>query len=207
TALLAASSAAAIKITYPTKDEALPIASGIKVKWSTVSTDPASAHLFLVNMAGGHTPYSKDLGEVNLSDGSIVISEKDVPADSTYQFNFQSVDEHNTGILSQSEQFSIINLDSGANDIETTLVVDKTSAKKTATAEGVTAATTVSTVSASVTGTAAQAEATGSASVSGTGSLTGTAAAATSSAVEQSGAEVKKGGSMLALVAAGVVAL
>ncbi|KAK3994215.1 hypothetical protein QBC44DRAFT_48656 [Cladorrhinum sp. PSN332] len=204
-ALLAATSASAIKITYPTKGESLPISSGIKVKWTTVSTDPDSAHLFLINMAGGHTPFSRDFGEVDLSTGSIVISEKDVPADSTYQFNFQSVDENNTGILAQSEQFGIIKMDGGA-DVATTLIIDdsktssKTTDKTTATAEGVTVATTLSTVSATAAETGATESATESAS------LTGSAAAATSSPAE-SGAEVRTGGSMLALVAAGVVAL
>ncbi|KAK4227780.1 hypothetical protein QBC38DRAFT_183757 [Podospora fimiseda] len=204
-ALFAAASTSAIQITYPTKDETLPLSQGIKVKWTTVSTDPAKAHLFLVNMASGHTPFSKDLGEVDLARGSFVVVEQDIPSDSAYQFNFQSVDENNTGILAQSAQFAVVNIEN-EGDVATTLITDdtktsaKTTGKTTATAEDATVATTISTVSASATETGT------TESAAETASVTGTAAAATSSSVD-SGAEVRTRGSMLALVAAGVVAL
>lgn len=130
TALLAAAVAhvQAIKITSPSKNDEVDLSKGVKVEWSTVNTDPTTAHLVLVNQASGHTPYNKDLGEVDLSKGSITITEKNVPADEGYQFNFESVDKLNTGILAQSEQFEVEASDSSDSDDD-----DKTSSATSAT--------------------------------------------------------------------------
>jgi len=106
-AALLAACVQAIKVTSPTKNQVVNLSEGAEVKWDTVSTDPAKAHLVLVNMAGGHTPFSQDLGEIDLSKGSYVVKLADVPADSGYQFNFQSFDPLNTGILAQSQQFTV----------------------------------------------------------------------------------------------------
>lgn len=215
TALLAAWCANAIQITSPAKGDVVDLSSGVTVSWSTVSTDPSRAHLFLVNMAAGNTPFSKDLGEIDLSKGSIVITEKDVPAEEGYQFNFQSTSAGNTGILAQSEQFEVeeAGADSGDEDEDdkssTTAADSSTSgtatAKTTATTSGASAGaavtTTVSTTlstavsSASVTGTASRE---GSASSTATDGPTSTGGAAAGSAVQ--------GGSLLALVA-GVLAV
>ncbi|KAJ4287062.1 hypothetical protein N0V88_007829 [Collariella sp. IMI 366227] len=208
-ALLAlAASVAAIKITSPSKNDVVDPSAGVTVKWTTVSSDPKKAHLMLVNMASGHTPFNKDLGEVDLSKGSITITEKNVPADEAYQFNFQSVDENNTGILAQSEQFEIKASDETDEDDKTTsdAATTTTSAppKTSATTltvtdeEGetttITSATTFATVS--TTGTATTEE-TGS-STAAASSTASTGAAATAMAVQ--------GGSLLALFA-GVAAL
>ncbi len=172
----------AIKITSPAKNDVVDPAAGVTVKWSTVSTDPSRAQLLLVNMASGHTPYSKDLGEIDLSKGSITITQKDVPDDEAYQFNFESVDENNTGILAQSEQFEVKAGDE--SDDDKTSSASKT-ATKTAESTATSAATnsttasstasTLSTVSTSATGSA-----TGSTTGSATSSATGTASSSLS---------------------------
>ncbi|KAL2126700.1 hypothetical protein VTI74DRAFT_383 [Chaetomium olivicolor] len=200
-ALLAlAAHVAAIKITSPSKNDVVDPSAGVTVKWSTVSTDPAKAHLVLVNMAAGHTPYTKDLGEIDLSKGSIVITEKNVPADSGYQFNFQSVDPQNTGILAQSEQFEVKASGDSDDKTKTTVVVSTFSGKtaestKTAAssdeanAATTSAATTLTTVS--TTGTATT-KPTGTATQSAS-TTASTGAAATAMAVQ--------GGGLIALVA------
>lgn len=213
TTVLAATSVTAIQIVSPSKGDKVSAASGIEVKWTTVSTDPATAHLFLVNMAGGHTPYSKDLGEVDLSTGSTVITEKDVPADNTWQVNFQSIEDHNTGILAQSEQFTIRAAGDDETETTTSAEDDKTTTEVT-TKITATGSTTLATASASATGTAVESGATdgsvatqsgAAGNAAGTGSLTTSSAAATSSLV-QSGADTKKSGNMLEMAVAGVVA-
>ncbi|KAK4186714.1 hypothetical protein QBC35DRAFT_500542 [Podospora australis] len=205
--LLFASAVSAIQITSPTKNSVVDISSGVKVEWTTVSTDPSSAHLFLVNMASGHTPYSKDLGEIDLSSGSILVSEKDVPEDGAYQFNFQSLKQNNMGILAQSEQFHVSEEESSDDKQSTTLVVASTSVKKTSTAATAsvtgTASTTLATVSGSSTASASAEEGT----ASSTGSAASASATGSTDDVEESSAvSVKQGGSMLALVA-GIVAV
>ena len=207
---LFATSALAIQITHPKKNDVVDVKSGVEVSWSTVSTDPKSAHLVLVNMASGHTPYSKDLGEVDLTKGSIIISESDVPNDSAFQFNFQSVESQSTGILAQSEQFEVKNSEDDKKETATT----KGAAKTTA------AASTLVTASDSASATASASESDSSAvssavsSVSGastlatvTGSTTGTASGTASATAAPTGAAGKlQSGSFLAL-AVGLVAV
>ena len=64
-AALLAVGAQAIQITGIAKGDKIDLAAGYTVTWSTVSSDPSTAHLFLVNMAGGHTPYSYKLASVS----------------------------------------------------------------------------------------------------------------------------------------------
>lgn len=197
----------AIKITSPAKNDVVDPAAGITVKWTTVSTDPTTAHLFLVNMASGHTPYSKDLGEIDLTKGSFTVTESDVPDDEAYQFNFQSVQSQNTGILAQSEQFEV---KAGESDD------DKTTTKTTQTTESVTVKTSTLKATSTITksDTTVTSTATTLATVSETVSRTGSeSASATGSATSSSstgaaaptGAAVKAG-SLVALVA-GVAAV
>ncbi|KAK4196443.1 hypothetical protein QBC40DRAFT_183543 [Triangularia verruculosa] len=197
--------AAAIQITSPSKNDVVDLAAGVEVKWSTVNTDPDTAHLFLVNMASGHTPYSKDLGEVKLSSGSLVVSQKDVPEDGAFQFNFQSVKQNNMGILAQSEQFE----NKKEDDTDDELVVDSTTTKATSTTGG--SKTTMTTATTTATTTGAEAEDTddddAEETTTSTGTASNTAAASTSTGAPESGAaSVALKGGMLALVA-GVLAV
>ena len=95
----------ALLITSPGPNDVVDPAAGVTVKWTRVSTDPLRANLVLSNMASGHIPYTKNLGEVDLSTGSIVVTQKDVPDDTTYQFNLEKTDE--AGIYAQSQQFEV----------------------------------------------------------------------------------------------------
>ncbi|KAK4651035.1 hypothetical protein QC762_700470 [Podospora pseudocomata] len=202
----AASMVAAIQITSPSKNDVVDLSAGVKVEWSTVNTDPDSAHLFLVNMASGHTPYNKDLGEVDLSTGSIVITEKDVPEDGAFQFNFQSVKQNNMGILAQSEQFENKKEEGKDKDETTTKATTTTGGAKTTLTTATTAATAATTTGADSEDTDDEETETSSTS---TGTSTGTAAAAsgTSSETPESGAAgLAVKGTMLALVA-GVLAV
>ncbi len=95
----------ALLITSPGPNDVVDPAAGVTVKWTRVSTDALRANLILTNMASGHTPYTKNLGEVDLSSGSIVVTQKDVPDDTTYQFNLEKTDD--SGIYAQSQQFEV----------------------------------------------------------------------------------------------------
>ncbi|KAK3334368.1 hypothetical protein B0H65DRAFT_81097 [Neurospora tetraspora] len=204
---LFATSALAIQITHPGKNDVVALNSGVQVTWTTVSTDPKSAHLVLVNMASGHTPYQKDLGEVDLTKGSVIVSEDDVPNDSAFQFNLQSVVSQNAGILAQSEQFENKN---APEDDKTT---------KSAAAQTTAAASTLVTASESASPTAGASESdskssSSAVSVSGastmatvTGSATTTASGTASKTAAPTGAAGKvQSGSLLAL-AVGIAAV
>lgn len=193
TALLAAC-AQAVQITGVAKDQKIDLASGFTVTWSTVNSDPSTAHLFLVNMAGGHTPYSKDLGEVDLKKGSFNVKES-VAADTGYQFNLQSVDPLNTGILAQSQQFQVVK-DAADEDTKTTQT------STIATTATITSSGTVATVTSAVdTTTFATAVATGSGTAAASGTKTSTVAPGTTTA----GAASNKAGVLAAFV--GLVAV
>lgn len=209
---LFATSALAIQITHPKKNDVVDVASGVTVQWDTVNTDPKSAHLVLVNMASGHTPYSKDLGEVDLTKGSIIISEKDVPNDSAFQFNFQSVASGSTGILAQSEQFEVKNSEEKDNKEDAT----KTAGSKTTTAATLVTASqsSAATASASDSSSGSEESSSSAVSVSGastlatvTGSATATASGSASVTAAPTGAAGKvQSGSLLAL-AVGIAAV
>lgn len=189
----------AITITSPSKNDVVDLSAGVTVKWSTVSTDPTSAHLVLVNMASGNTPYEKDLGEVDLSKGSLVVTEKDVPADEGYQFNFESVATQNTGILAQSEQFEV-KASSGDDDDDESSSSSATSATVTKTVS-----TTVSVTASTSTGVTATTLSTASSAATESASRTAAATSSSSGAAAPTGMAVQ-GGSLLALVA-GVAAV
>lgn len=193
-AALLAVGAQAIQITGITKGDKIDLSAGYTVTWSTVSSDPSSAHLFLVNMAGGHTPYSKDLGEVDLKKGSVSVKET-VDAQTAYQFNLQSVDPLNTGILAQSQQFEVIK---GKNSEDTK--TSKTSSAASAGSVTSSAGMSDATESAATTFTTATATATGSGAAAANGTKTGTTAPSASTA----GAAANKVGVLAAL--AGLVA-
>jgi hypothetical protein len=106
----------AVQITNPSKNDVVDPSEGVEVKWTTVGTDPARANLVLVNRISGHEPFHKVIGQIDLSTGSFTVSEKDVPSDGGYQFNIESVDKLNTGILAQSEQFEVTDSDTDDED-------------------------------------------------------------------------------------------
>ncbi|KAK0623744.1 hypothetical protein B0T14DRAFT_426524 [Immersiella caudata] len=197
--LLLAACVRGIEITSPTKNDVVDLAAGVKVTWSTVASDPKTAHLFLVNMAGGHTPYSKDLGEVDLSKGSITVTES-VKDDTTYQFNFQSMKENSMGILAQSEQF-----EAKADEGEKETTTKSTAATTTkATVAGGASETAEATTLSSVVVLASGSSTSGAASK--TASSTSTSTTANASSTPESGAAGCKVGGVLALVA-GIVAV
>ncbi|KAH6839562.1 Ser-Thr-rich glycosyl-phosphatidyl-inositol-anchored membrane family-domain-containing protein [Chaetomium sp. MPI-CAGE-AT-0009] len=199
----------AVKITSPSKNDVVDPSEGVTVKWSTVSTDPSKAHLVLVNMASGHTPFKKDLGEIDLSTGSFEVEEKDVPSDSGYQFNFESTETQNTGILAQSEQFQVKSTDNDDDDD------DKSSSSATSAATSVSSSAAVQTLTQTFTSTGSDTTVTSTATTlttaTGTAAqLTGTqtqsATSSTSAGAAAPTGMIVQGGSLLALVA-GVAAV
>jgi hypothetical protein len=204
----------AIKITSPSKNDVVDPSKGVTVKWSTVNTDPTRAHLMLVNMASGHTPFSKDLGEIDLSAGSFEVSEKDVPSDAGYQFNFESTATQNTGILAQSEQFEVKASSSDDDDEETSTSASGTASATDSSAESsTTLMTTVKTLTNTYTSTGSDTTVVGTTTMTSTGTFAESTGTNTQSATSSTstGAAAPTGmagqaGSLLALVA-GVAAV
>ncbi|KAK4244038.1 Ser-Thr-rich glycosyl-phosphatidyl-inositol-anchored membrane family-domain-containing protein [Corynascus novoguineensis] len=201
----------AVEITSPSKNDVVDPSKGVTVKWSTVSTDPARAHLVLVNMAAGHTPFTKDLGEVDLSTGSLTISQKDVPSDAGYQFNFESTAAQNTGILAQSEQFEVKSSSSSSlssssfhteDDQSTSAAASSSSASTGTTAvRSMTSSLTSAGSVTTITGASRTLATSTTAAAAATGSETGSAASSTSTAAAAAATGMaSQSGSLLALV-------
>ncbi|KAK3374646.1 hypothetical protein B0H63DRAFT_254922 [Podospora didyma] len=193
----------ALKVTSPTKTDVVDLSGGVKVTWESVSSDPKTAHLFLVNQAGGHAQYSKDLGEIDISSGSQTVTVKDVPNDTAYQFNIQSVTQLNTGILAQSEQFEV-----KADKKSTTSTTKSASSTASSGSESVTDAPSSSSDS-SASSTVSSASTLITLPPSSTGASNGTNSQATRTSSSSAGAATAmavQGGSLLAL-AIGLVAV
>lgn len=194
-AALLAACAQAVQITGITKDQKIDLAGGYTVTWSTVNSDPSTAHLFLVQMSGGKTPFSKDVGEVDLKKGSFAVKEP-VAADSGYQFNLQSVDPLNTGILAQSQQFQVVKDGDADEDTKTT---------KTASSAATTAAVTSSGSVTEVTeGAEATTFTTATATGSGAGAASGTKTGTAAPDATTAGAATNKVGVLAALALAAI---
>ncbi|KAL2189248.1 hypothetical protein L209DRAFT_270943 [Thermothelomyces heterothallicus CBS 203.75] len=198
----------AIEITSPSKNDVVDPSKGVTVKWTTVSTDPDRAHLVLVNMAAGHTPFTKDLGEVDLSTGSYTVKEKDIPNDSSYQFNFESDEPQNTGILAQSAQFEVKSSSSAQDeDEQSSSAAASSSSRATISASASTTVQSVTSVDTSTgsettgTGTATTlTTSTGSASETAGASRTASASSVTSTAAAAPTGVAARSGSLFALM-------
>ncbi|KAK0704448.1 hypothetical protein B0H67DRAFT_648884 [Lasiosphaeris hirsuta] len=201
-AAMLAAAVRAIQVSAPTKDQVIDLSSGFEVTWATVSSDTSKAHLYLVNQAGGHTPYSKDLGEVDLKKGKFTVTLKGVPDDTGYQFNIQSVQELNTGILAQSPQFEV-KASSKTSSSTSSSASSTTSSSDSESSESSTSFV-LSTRSASNSAATTTAAPTGT----GTGATNGTKTSASTTASQTGAAPANRaaGGSLLAL-AIGLVAV
>lgn len=201
-AALLLASANAISILTPTKDEIVDLNDySFTVTWETVSTDPTSAHLFLVNMAGGHTPYSKDLGVIDLTKGSYTVSKMTVDPDTDYQFNLESETTNNQmGILAQSEQFQIIKSNSTSSSGSSSTITSSGSSTATGGAGSNPGVSTVSTPTTTLSTSTAS-------STAGSKNGTSTATAAKTTSTSGSNAVKVAGGSILALMLGAVAVL
>ncbi|KAK2738104.1 extracellular conserved serine-rich protein [Colletotrichum kahawae] len=163
TSLLAA--AEAIKVTSPAKDAEWDVSETNEIKWDSVNTDPKSFEIVVVNQSA-YPETSTTIATVQTSDGKYDLKDAKLSAGDKIRINFISTDTQNSGLLAQSETFSLTSDDSSSS----------ASASASATASG----------SASASGSAT-ASATGTAS----GTATGSAASGTSTSAPSSASAVK----------------
>jgi cobalamin biosynthesis Mg chelatase CobN len=109
-------SVSAILVTSPTKDQKLDFSKSIEVKWTSVSTDPKTFQLVLVDQSTMN-PITVE-AEVKTSDNKYTLTNFVATPGAKYKFNFLSNDPMNTGILAQSETFEISK--SGSTESSTT---------------------------------------------------------------------------------------
>ncbi|KAL3496145.1 Ser-Thr-rich glycosyl-phosphatidyl-inositol-anchored membrane family-domain-containing protein [Aspergillus germanicus] len=213
-ALLLAVTAGALKVTEPKKNVEIDPSSSFTVKWDSVNTDPTSFDLYLVNNAV-YPPVDKKIAtDVDTSDGSYTVDSISGLADGPgYQINLFSNEEHNTGILAQSQQFNVTGSDdSSSSSSSATPTTTSTSTSSTSTGTSTTT-TSTETDSESSSSTASTSLTTGASTTTSASSSESSSAAAstTSGAADANASDVFDGengaGAMSAplVVAAGVI--
>ncbi|KDN65951.1 putative developmentally Regulated MAPK Interacting protein [Colletotrichum sublineola] len=156
--------AEAVKVTQPAKGDDWDLSKTNEITWETVSSDPKSFEIVLINQSS-YPGVSQTIAKVNAADGKYDLKDVKVAAGDAYRINLVSTDPQNSGILAQSEEFSLTGSD------------DSSSASATASASA----------SASATGSASESAATGSVTKTASGMTTVTSATATASGASASG--------------------
>ncbi|PWY91508.1 hypothetical protein BO94DRAFT_489266 [Aspergillus sclerotioniger CBS 115572] len=152
----------ALEVTSPTKGEDVDLSDSFTVKWSSVSTDPSTFDLYLVNNAVYPSVEQKIASDVDTSKGSYTVTGLSGISDGKgYQINLLSDSTQNSGILAQSQQFNVEGSSSSSSTASASTTSASTSSSSSST--GTTTATTIST-----TGSSARASATASSSANGT---------------------------------------
>ncbi|GCB20342.1 UPF0619 GPI-anchored membrane protein AFUA_3G00880 [Aspergillus awamori] len=99
--------ALAITITQPQNGDQVDFSKPYTIKWTTVASDPSNFTIMLVNMNSQPT-VSKKIANVKTSDSKYTVDKVvGIPVANGYQLNAESNTTHNTGILSQSQQFNV----------------------------------------------------------------------------------------------------
>ncbi|WQF82678.1 hypothetical protein CDEST_07692 [Colletotrichum destructivum] len=166
--------AQAIKVTKPAKGDEWDASSSNEITWDTVNTDPKQFEIVVVNQSG-FPEVSTTIAKVNSADGKYELKDTDLAAGDRYRINFLSTDPQNSGILAQSEQFSL------TDDSDDT----SSSASASATASASASASASGSASASATGSSSSASgsaatATVTQTSSGLTTVTGSASATAS---------------------------
>ncbi|KAL4758190.1 GPI anchored serine-threonine rich family protein [Aspergillus foveolatus] len=174
-------SVGALQVTEPEKGAEIDPSSSFTVKWDSVSTDPSSFDLYLVNNAVYPSVEKKIASDVDTSEGSYTVDGvSGLENGGGYQINLFSNSGHNTGILAQSEQFNVTGTDSTSSSTSSTTTPTSTSSTSTETESTTSTSTGTSTTLSSTTPTTESESA--SATPSSSGSSTPSSSNATASA-------------------------
>ncbi|CBF82983.1 hypothetical protein AN3310.2 [Aspergillus nidulans FGSC A4] len=174
-------SVGALQVTEPEKGAEIDPSSSFTVKWDSVSTDPSSFDLYLVNNAVYPSVEKKIASDVDTSEGSYTVDGvSGLENGGGYQINLFSNSGHNTGILAQSEQFNVTGADSTSSSTSSTTTPTSTSSKSTGTESTTSTSTGTSTTLSSTTPTTESESA--SVTPSSSGSSTPSSSNATASA-------------------------
>ncbi|GKZ21930.1 hypothetical protein AbraIFM66951_007301 [Aspergillus brasiliensis] len=147
----------ALEVTSPKKGEDVDLSGSFTVTWDSVSTDPSTFDLYLVNNAVYPSVEKKVASNVDTSKGSYTVSGLSGVTDGNgYQINFLSTSTQNSGILAQSQQFTV---EGGSSSSTTTASASLTTSASTSTSSGSTSTgTETSSSSSSSTGSTTSSE-------------------------------------------------
>lgn len=102
--------AEAVKVTKPAKGDDWDLSKTNEITWETVSSDPKSFEIVIVNQSG-YPEVSETIATVQAADGKYELKGAKVAAGDAYRINLVSTDPQNSGILAQSNEFSFTGSD------------------------------------------------------------------------------------------------
>ncbi|KAK1656504.1 hypothetical protein BDP81DRAFT_364646 [Colletotrichum phormii] len=172
--------AEAVKVTKPAKGDDWDLSKTNEITWETVSSDPKSFEIIIVNQAS-FPGVSETIATVQAADGKYELKDAKVAAGGNYRINLVSTDAQSSGILAQSNEFTF----SGSDDSSSASASGSATASASASGSAATASATGSSSSAS--GSAATATVTTVTTGSATASASGTAASDASGSGTASG--------------------
>jgi len=141
-------SASAILVTSPTKDQTIDLSKSFDITWTSVSSDPSTFELVLVDQSKINNPIVI-ANSVKSSDNKYTVTKLAATPGANYKFNFLSVDPLNTGILAQSQTFNVTApASSSSSSSSTTSTITSTGTLTSTTTD---ASTTETSTSASIT--------------------------------------------------------
>ncbi|KKK13925.1 hypothetical protein ARAM_001526 [Aspergillus rambellii] len=172
-------SVAALSVVEPKEGADIDASDSFTVKWTSVSTDPSSFDLYIVNNAVYPPVETKIASDVETSEGSYTVDNvSGITKGHGYQINLLSDSAQNSGILAQSQQFNITGAASSSSSSTSSSSTTSTSSTSTSTSS-----TGTSTTSTTLTTSGATTKTTSGSSTSA-GSATTSSGAASSSGVK-----------------------
>ncbi|OJJ69628.1 hypothetical protein ASPBRDRAFT_45988 [Aspergillus brasiliensis CBS 101740] len=187
----------ALEVTSPKKGEDVDLSSSFTVTWDSVSTDPSTFDLYLVNNAVYPSVEKKVASNVDTSKGSYTVSGLSGVTDGNgYQINFLSTSTQNSGILAQSQQFTVEGGSSSTTTASASLTTSASSSSTSgSTSTGTETSSSSSISSSSSTGSTTTSESTSTTASSSSSKLTTTSAANTLSTTASSTRSASASGS------------
>ncbi|OJJ45448.1 hypothetical protein ASPZODRAFT_69800 [Penicilliopsis zonata CBS 506.65] len=140
-----AASVAALEVTYPTEGADINLSKDVTIKWTSVSSDPTSFAIHLVNENTYPNVDDVVASDVNTSAGSYTMKGISAADGSGYQINLISTSSENSGILAQSEQFNV----TGSSSSSTTASTSSSTASGKSSSTGTSTSTAATSSSAS----------------------------------------------------------
>ncbi|KAJ5612541.1 hypothetical protein N7510_005735 [Penicillium lagena] len=100
-----AATVAGLSVTSPVKGEKVDLSKPVTIRWQSVSTDPKTFSIYLVNQNVYPNVETLIASDVDTSTGHYTMKAQDGIDKEGYQINF--ISNENNGILAQSQQFTV----------------------------------------------------------------------------------------------------
>ena len=130
-------SVSALQVTQPASQASIDVTKENTIEWTTVSTDPSTFSIYLVNENVNLSVSILLKDSVDSSAGSYKFGPlTGVTPGADYQIDFDSTSSTNTGILAQSGQFNVVSSGSSTTSVSFSSSTPSTSMASTCKSQG-----------------------------------------------------------------------